>query len=102
MKRIVFLSNPGMNASLMVTRMREESRRERYDCEIRACSMEQMKSLPEPIDLILVEPQMRFTMKRTASSFTDVPILYLDNKVYNALDGKQAFTLVMKQFDTAA
>lgn len=101
MKKIVFLSNPGMNASLMVTRMREESRREQYGCEIRACSMEQLKSLSDSIDMILVEPQMRFAMKRIAASVSDVPIVYLDNKIYGALDGKKAFALIRKQFDSS-
>ena len=77
MRTIVLFCAAGMSTSLLVTKMREASKKEGYDCKINAYSLE-----------------VRFQLKAVKEQFPDKKVCLIDSIAYGMMDGKKVLASV--------
>ena len=74
MKKIVLLCAAGMSTSMMVNRMRAAAQETGYDCEINAYAMSEAKEVGSDADMILLGPQVRFSVEKIRQECPNVPV----------------------------
>ena len=87
MKKIVLLCAAGMSTSMMVKRMRAAAQETGYDCEINAYAMSEAKEVGSDADMILLGPQVRFSVEKIRQECPNVPVEAIDTKSYGMMDG---------------
>lgn len=88
MKKIVLLCAAGMSTSMMVSRMRTAAKDMGYDCDINAYAMSEAKEVGKDADIILLGPQVRFSVGKIQQECPGVPVEAIDIKSYGMMDGK--------------
>lgn len=89
MRNIVLLCNMGMSTSLMVNKMKATSKEEGYECEIRACALQQAEDIVTTADILLVGPQIAFEIPNLKKSYPDKKIEAIEMMDYGRMDGKK-------------
>ena len=94
MRTIVLFCAAGMSTSLLVTKMREASKKEGYDCKINAYSLDELAVEGSEADIILLGPQVRFQLKAVKEQFPDKKVSLIDRIAYGIMDGKKVLASV--------
>lgn len=93
MKKIILLCAGGMSTSLLVAKMKEEAQKDGYACEISAHSTAEAVKVGKDADLILLGPQVRFSLGKVKSQCPGVPVEAIDMRLYGKMDGKALLEL---------
>ena len=87
MKKIVLLCAAGMSTSILVKKMQEAAKADRFDCEIAAYPTSEAKDKAADADVILLGPQVRFQAKKIAEQCPGRPVEPIDMRLYGRMDG---------------
>lgn len=91
MKNIVLMCAGGMSTSLLVERIKKEAQKESYEMTIGAYGVIETERVPSDTDLILLAPQVRFSLPTLEKRFPDLPIELIDMKHYGQMNGMEVF-----------
>ncbi|CAM3633033.1 PTS sugar transporter subunit IIB [Erysipelothrix urinaevulpis] len=97
MKNIVLMCAGGMSTSLLVERIKKEAIKEDYEMTIGAYGVIETDRVPDDTDLILLAPQVRFSLPTLEKRFPNFPIEIIDMKHYGQMNGVE----VLKQIKNA-
>ncbi|MBB5335222.1 PTS sugar transporter subunit IIB [Pectinatus brassicae] len=88
MKKIVLLCAAGMSTSILVKKMQSAAQDIHYDCEIAAYPTSEAKTKASDADLILLGPQVRFSLDKIKVQCPGIPVEAIDMRMYGRMDGK--------------
>ncbi|WP_196606962.1 PTS sugar transporter subunit IIB [Pectinatus frisingensis] len=88
MKKIVLLCASGMSTSMLVKKMQTAAQKMAYICEIAAYPTSEAKTKASDADLILLGPQVRFSMEKIKAQCPGVQVAAIDMRLYGKMDGK--------------
>ncbi len=95
MRNIVLLCAQGMSTSLLVNKMRKAAEESGYECQINAFPLASAKEHGDA-DIILLGPQVRFSLGNVKKSCPDVPVEAIDMQAYGTMNGKKVIDQVKK------
>ncbi|MDK2813802.1 PTS system oligo-beta-mannoside-specific EIIB component [bioreactor metagenome] len=90
MKKIVLLCAAGMSTSLLVTKMQAAADKSGFACEIRAYGVAQAPTVIPEADVVLLGPQVKYTLAKFQKEYADKKIAAIDMRVYGMVDGEKA------------
>lgn len=88
MKKIVLLCASGMSTSMLVKKMKEAAQESNYECEIEAYPTSEAKTKASDADLILLGPQVRFSLNKIKDQCPNACVEAIDMRMYGRMDGK--------------
>ena len=78
MKKIVLLCAAGMSTSLLVTKMQAAADKSGFACEIRAYGVAQAPTVIPEADVVLLGPQVKYTLAKFQKEYADEKIAAID------------------------
>lgn len=87
MKKIVLLCAAGMSTSLLVEKMRDAAKNIGYECEINAYAISEIDTVKDGADIILLGPQVRFSLKKIAAQCPEIPVEAINPTDYGMMNG---------------
>lgn len=100
MKTILLACAAGMSTSLLVSKMEKKAEEDHLDLKIYARSVAEIdKELAEnPIDLVLLGPQVRYEEKNIAKKLEplNIPLAVIDMRDYGLMDGAKVLTSALE------
>lgn len=96
MKKIVLICAAGMSTSLLVQKMREAAEKTGYACDINAYAMADVDQAKEGADIVLLGPQVRFSLKKIQERCPDIPVEAINPQDYGKMDGESVLNHVRK------
>lgn len=97
MKKIVLLCAGGMSTSILVKKMQAAAQEINYDCEIAAYPTSEAKTKAADADLILLGPQVRFSLGKIQDQCPGIPVEAIDMRMYGRMDGKGVIELAKQK-----
>jgi cellobiose PTS system EIIB component len=88
MKKIVLLCASGMSTSMLVKKMEEAAKKLAYECEIAAYPTSEAKTKAADADIILLGPQVRFSLPQIREVCPNSLVEAVDMRIYGRMDGK--------------
>lgn len=96
MRNIVLLCSAGMSTSLLVEKMRQAASEIGYDCEVEAYPMAKASEVVPGADIVLLGPQVRFSLDKVKGMAPDKPVEAIDMTAYGMMDGKKVIAHVQQ------
>lgn len=93
MINIVLLCAQGMSTGMLMNKMREQARKEDFECTIEAYSVSQASQIADKADCILLGPQVRYELDSVKKECPNVPIEVIDMISYGRLDGAKVLSM---------
>ncbi|MDH6367219.1 MULTISPECIES: PTS sugar transporter subunit IIB [unclassified Breznakia] len=88
MKQIVLLCSAGLSTSMLVEKMKEAANEKGLKYQIAAYSMNQLESVKDEADIILLGPQVRFQLDQVKQK-VDCPVQVIDMIDYGQMNGSK-------------
>ena len=88
MRKIILLCAGGMSTSVLVKKMVSVAAEMNYECTIDAYATAEAHSKAADADLILLGPQVRFSIDKIKGQCPGVPVEAIDMRMYGRMDGK--------------
>ena len=96
MKKIALLCAAGMSTGMLVNKMREEAKKQGYECEINAYSVSRAAEVGQTADCLLIGPQVKYELAKVRSVVPDKPVEVIDMVAYGRLDGAKVLATAKK------
>lgn len=96
MRKIVLLCAAGMSTSMLVKKMVEAAKKLNYECEINAYAVVEARRRGEDADIVLLGPQVRFSLEKVKADCPHCPVEVIDMLAYGKIDGNQVIHRVME------
>jgi Phosphotransferase system cellobiose-specific component IIB len=97
MKRIVLLCASGMSTSMLVKKMETAAAEMAYECDIEAYPTSEAKTKAVNADIILLGPQVRFSLGKIKEVCPNSLVEAVDMRVYGRMDGKAVMEFVKEK-----
>ena len=93
MKHIVLICAGGFSANIMGTLVRKAMESHGYDGDLKAMSEWRFQSYKDPVDVILLGPQLSFMYDKIQEKYagTDVKVAMIEMKDYGRMDAEHVF-----------
>ena len=88
MRKIVLLCASGMSTSMLVKKMQAAAEEMNYECDISAFPTSEAKTKASDADLILLGPQVRFSLNKIKEQCPGTQVEAIDMRSYGRMDGK--------------
>lgn len=88
MRKIILFCSAGMSTSALVRRMEQAAEEMGYECEIEAHSVSETLRKGSDADVVLLGPQVRFSLEDTKKKLPNIPVAVIDMRVYGTMNGK--------------
>jgi cellobiose PTS system EIIB component len=88
MRKIILFCSAGMSTSALVRRMEQAAKEMGYECEIEAHSVSETIRKGVDADVVLLGPQVRFSLEDTKKKLPGKPVDVIDMRVYGTMNGK--------------
>lgn len=89
MKNIILFCGQGMSTSLLVNKMRTAAQEAGFECEINAHPLSKLQAVGHTADVILLGPQVRFSLENVKQECPGIPSETIDMTAYGMIDGKK-------------
>lgn len=96
MKKIVLLCSAGMSTSMLVKKMQAEADSSGYAAEIAAYPLNEAEKVTKDADIVLLGPQVRFSLKKIKDICPNIPVETIDMMSYGKMDGKKVLDAAKK------
>lgn len=96
MKNIVLLCAQGMSTGMLVNKMREEAKKQGYECKIDAYAIGQAEKVAASADCLLIGPQVRYELENIKKLISNKPVEVIDMVAYGRLDGAKVLAQAKK------
>ena len=93
---IVLLCAGGMSTSILMNKMRAAAQEIDFACEVNAYGVAQAPRVVPEADIVLIGPQVRFTIDRLKVSYPDKKIFVIDMKDYGTMNGPKIIENVIE------
>lgn len=88
MKHIYLICAAGLSTSMMVEKMKEAAKKQKFECEIQAVGIPMVESIVSDADCILLGPQIRFEKESICEVAGEVPVDVIDMRDYGRMNGE--------------
>ena len=96
MKNIVLLCAQGMSTGMLMNKMIDSAAKSGYECNIKAYSVSQLKTVAGFADCILIGPQVRYELDSVKAVCSNIPVDVIDMVAYGRLDGVKVLAMAKK------
>ena len=96
MKKIVLMCAAGMSTSLLVSRMKQVAMEQGKEYDIAAYTVSDAEKYVPDADVVLIGPQVRFSLPGLKQRFPDKKIDTIDMRMYGMMDGKGVLAVAEK------
>lgn len=97
MKNIVLLCAGGMSTSILVNKVKEKATEENFELEIAAYGISEAANVVPNADLVLLGPQVRFSMGELERKYPDAKIEVIDMRAYGMMDGASVLATIKEK-----
>ncbi len=92
MKKILLVCNAGMSTSMLVAKMKKAAEMKKVEVSIEAKSLSEAKKEIAEVDIVLLEPQIRYELSNVKKIAGSVPVEAIDMKDYGMMNGEKVLT----------
>ena len=96
MRKIILLCAAGMSTSMLVKKMQEAAAAQNYECTIAAFPTSEAQAQASDADVILLGPQVRFSVGKCKEECPCIPVEAIDMRMYGRMDGKGVLEFAKK------
>lgn len=97
MRKIMLFCSAGMSTSMLVKKMQEAASELDYDADIAAYPLAEASEVGKAADILLLGPQVRFSLDRVEKQFPDKIVKVISPQHYGMMNG----AAVIKQVQEA-
>lgn len=97
MKKIVLLCASGMSTSMLVKKMETAATDMQFPCAIEAYPTSEAKTKAANADIILLGPQVRFSLEQTKKDCPQAIVEPIEMRMYGRMDGKAVMEFVKQK-----
>ncbi len=87
--KIVLLCAGGASTSILMKNIKKAALLVDFDCEVNAYSVSSARRVIPDADIVLIAPQIRYTITNLQETYPDKEILVIDMLVYGTMDGEK-------------
>lgn len=96
---IVLLCAGGMSTSILMKNIEKAALEMNFDCCVNAYGVARARDVVPSADIVLIGPQVRFTLGELVKNFPDKVISVIDMKVYGTMNGSKIIESVIEQLN---
>jgi cellobiose PTS system EIIB component len=89
MKKIVLLCAAGMSTGMLVKKMQTAAHEKNYEYDISAHPISEAKQAAADADIILLGPQVRFSLGKVKELCPEILVESIDMQIYGCMDGEK-------------
>lgn len=97
--KILLCCSVGMTTSFFAEKLNETARQLDEDIGFNAVSVNQVYSVGEEYDAVLVAPQVGYMTKRLQEALPDVPVVQISAQIFGAYDSMACIKMVLEVID---
>ena len=98
LKKIVLLCSGGMSTSVLAKKMQEVADKAGLEATITAHGVSQVIEVAHDVDVILLGPQIRYTLEKIKGQLPDVPVAVIDMKDYGKMNSQSVIESAKKMW----
>lgn len=102
MLKIVLCCSAAMSTSLLVEKISHAAKEENISIEICATGLNDIETVAENANIILMAPQVQYAKKHMMKLFSKIPVIDISTRDYGTMNGHNVFTQVMKTLNINA
>ena len=96
MRKIILFCSAGMSTSALVRKMEQAAAEMNYECTIEAHSVSDTLRKGPGADVVLLGPQVRFSLEDTKKKLPNIPVDVIGMREYGTMNGKAVIEQVKR------
>ena len=96
MIKIVLLCSGGMSTSVLAKKMQEVADQEGFETIVTAHGVSQAVEVGHDADVVLLGPQIRYTLDKIQGQLPDVPVAVINMRDYGTMNGQSVLNEAKK------
>ena len=96
MRKVILFCSAGMSTSALVRKMEEAAKEMNYEVHVEAHSVSETARKGPDADVVLLGPQVRFSLEDTKKKLPGVPVEVIGMREYGTMNGKAVIEQVKK------
>ena len=98
MKKIILLCSGGMSTSVLAKKMQEVADKEGLETVVTAHGVSQAVEVAHDADVVLLGPQIRYTLDKIKGQLPNIPVAVIDMRDYGTMNGQSVLNEAKKMW----